>query len=168
MDTAGFWEFCNTFFVIFIVLMVVLSLLQAYISQRSAALKVDSTAQMQNNLVKFIMLTMQTFCKIFFWFVFAMCAWWFIFFKLQQRVYCFLPPLGSYLVNYKAYDDMLISLVVLKFVSLAYEIVFEQSSMDIFLIDWESPKMFRHRGYMPKQAVNPWRRLFIANEFNEL
>ncbi len=43
-----------------------------------------------------------------------------------------------------------------------------QSALDIFVIDWESPKMFRHKSMMPKQSVNPWRRLFIVNEFNEL
>ena len=63
---------------------------------------------------------------------------------------------------------MLIALTVIKFVSMGYKIVYEQSSLDIFLIDWESPRMYRFPGHMPKQAVNPWRRLFIANEFNEL
>ena len=36
------------------------------------------------------------------------------------------------------------------------------------MIDWESPKMFKYGRHSPKQAVNPWRRLLIVNEFNEL
>lgn len=39
--------------------------------------------------------------------------------------------------------------------------------MDIFAIDWESPRMF-HKANDYKQAVNPWRRLFVINEFSEL
>ena len=69
--------------------------------------------------------------------------------------------------DYKPFDGLLIALTVCKFFSLVSKIVFEQSSMDIFMIDWESPKMFQHatkRG----TAVNPWRQLYITNELNEL
>jgi len=55
---------------------------------------------------------------MFFWYMFAMCAWWFVFFKMQERVYCLMPSLDSYDANYHPYDAMLISLTVFKFLSL--------------------------------------------------
>jgi meckelin len=36
------------------------------------------------------------------------------------------------------------------------------------MIDWESPKLYQYGKFAPKYAVNPWRRLFLVNEFNEL
>lgn len=117
-----------------------------------------------------IVIAMEMFTSIFFWYLFAMCSWWFVFYKLQDRVYCLLPSISddSYIKNYYPYDAMLISLTVIKFLQLLYKIVLVQCDLDIFLIDWESPRMYRFRGKMPKQTVNPWRRLFIVNEFNEL
>ena len=35
------------------------------------------------------------------------------------------------------YEGFLISIVICKFLSIAYKIYFEQSVMDIFFIDWE-------------------------------
>ena len=40
--------------------------------------------------------------------------------------------------------------------------------MDIFFIDWESPRIYRHNQRKAVTSVSPWRRLYIANEFNEL
>lgn len=40
--------------------------------------------------------------------------------------------------------------------------------MDIFFIDWESPRTYRHNQRKPVLAASPWRRLYIANELNEL
>ena len=63
---------------------------------------------------------------------------------------------------------MLIALTVCKALSIFYKIAFEQSVLDIFLIDWESPRMYQYARHPPKQAVNPWRRLLVVNELNEL
>jgi len=38
---------------------------------------------------------------------------------------------------------MLIALTVCKALSIFYKIAFEQSVLDIFLIDWESPRMYQ-------------------------
>jgi hypothetical protein len=126
---------------------------------------------MQFTFAKIITTTMEVYSTIFFWYMFAMSAWWFVFYKMQSRVFCFMPGVETYTDNYKFYDDMLISVVVLKFISLWYSITFDQSSLNIFMIDWETPKMYRTRRNMKpnmKQSVSPWRRLFICNEFQEL
>ncbi len=79
-----------------------------------------------------------------------------------------MPDLDSYIQNYRPFDGMLGTVALCKFISLLYKIVFEQSAQDIFMIDWESPKMYEHGRFEKKLSVNPWRRLYIVNEFNEL
>lgn len=44
--------------------------------------------------------------------------------------------------NYRPFDKMLACVTCFKLFSLAYKIYFEQSKVDIFFIDWETPKMF--------------------------
>lgn len=172
MNTQGFWNFAYAFFVTFMVIMAIVVVIKITINSQASRLTVDPAAKMQYMMAKSITMTMEIFSTIFFWFTFAMCAWWFVFYKLQSRVYCFMPGLDTYIENYKYYDDMLISLTVLKLISLLYNIVFEQSALDIFMIDWEAPKMYRtnrgKRGQNMKQAVSPWRRLFLCNEYKEL
>lgn len=64
---------------------------------------------------------------------------------------------------------MLACTTVFKILSMAYKIYFEQGSLDIFFIDWETPKNYQlTSNSAPVKGVNPWRRLFVANEFNEL
>ena len=48
----------------------------------------------------------------------------------------------SYNKNYYSFDVMLGCVSCFKFMSLFYKIYFEQSGLDIFMIDWESPKLY--------------------------
>jgi meckelin len=54
----------------------------------------------------------------------------------------------------------------MKFLTIAYKIIFEQTSFDIFLVDWEKPKP--RKGNPSEMGINAWRSLFLLNEFNEL
>jgi hypothetical protein len=53
-----------------------------------------------------------------------------------------------------------------KILSIIYKIAFEQSNFDVFLIDWERPKLAYSNG--SRVGANAWRSLFLANELNEL
>lgn len=102
-----------------------------------------------------------------FWFMVFATGYLFIFFKFQERVYLLMPGLDS-LADYQVYTDFLIAVTVCKFVSMAYTIYFEQSCLDVFLIDWEPKKRQEFQSKALEKAVLPWRRLFIVNEFSEL
>jgi len=43
---------------------------------------------------------MDLFSTLFFWYLFAMTGYWFVFFKLQSNVYCFLPSLDDWFPYY--------------------------------------------------------------------
>jgi len=60
----------------------------------------DPTVRLQYFVVKTFFITIDMYSTIAFWFIFAATGYWFIFFKLQERVYCFLPELNSYKQNY--------------------------------------------------------------------
>jgi len=91
-----------------------------------------------------------------------------------------LPDLDSFKVNYEPYDVLFGLVCSSKLVFVTFKIYFEQSSYDIFLIDWERPKYQEHtlsedreqsNGIAKSRSkfdVNAWRSLFLLNELNEL
>jgi meckelin len=116
------------------------------------------------------------FSSLMFWYLFLMTGYWFVFFKLQERVYCFLPAhegLENFQQNYRPYDILFGLVCSSKFVQVIFKIYFKQTQYDIYLLDWERPKAFK----MPtrdgmqqaeKLDVSAWRWLFLCNELNEL
>lgn len=150
MDPAGFWSLATSAFWTLCVILALAVCLFVGISSKAERLATDATASTQLAAFRGITTALSLFSSFFFWYLFAMCSWWFIFYKLQERVYCLLPPLGSFEENYVQYEGMLIALTVCKALSIFYKITFEQSVLDIFLIDWESPRMYQYRGHKPK------------------
>ena len=125
METNGFWDLARTLFIILIVIFAIIILINIVVLSRTDRLQTDATASFNFLLITAFSMSIDFFANIFFWYMFGMCAWWFVFFKMQERVYCLLPAIDSYEVNYHPYDAMLISLTVFKFFSLFKKILFD-------------------------------------------
>nr|CAB3267113.1 meckelin-like [Phallusia mammillata] len=81
-----------------------------------------------------------------------------LFYKGQSLVTTTLPE-GTVLQNFQIF-------IIVAFVFKAVEIlgmIFIQATVDIFLVDWERPKVKDSEG-----KVSIWRTYFIANEWNEI
>lgn len=78
-----------------------------------------------------------------------------------MNAYLLLPELGEATEGYYvAFKVVMLLVLILKFLSVLMKI-FEQTSMDVFLVDFEPQNQ-------DSKQVNGWRYLFIANEFVEL
>mmetsp|Transcript_2523 Transcript_2523/g.3151 ORF Transcript_2523/g.3151 Transcript_2523/m.3151 type:complete len:83 (+) Transcript_2523:1776-2024(+) len=75
--------------------------------------------------VKIFTNAIDLFSKLFFWYLVTMTGYWFIFFKLQERVYCFLPGLDTHSTNYKPYDFLFGFVAGSKLCIVMYKIYFE-------------------------------------------
>jgi len=42
-------------------------------------------------IIKIFITALDIYSTIFFWFLFGITGFWFVFFKLQERVFCFMP-----------------------------------------------------------------------------
>lgn len=82
-------------------------------------------------------------------------------YKNQTQAHWMLPELGpaSDALN-SAFDGTLITCLIFKAVALGMRI-YEQANIDIYLIDYERPNV-------STKQVNAWRRIFVANEWQEL
>lgn len=75
--------------------------------------------------VKTYINALDIFSTLMFWYLFLMTGYWFVFFKLQERVYCFLPELDSFKKNYEPYDILFGLVCSSKLVYVAFKIKFE-------------------------------------------
>ena len=92
--------------------------------------------------------------------------YWFLFFKAQQEVYTVVPMDTDSRV--KMFKEVLDAAVGLAAVGMAYTIAW-QCNYDIFFLDWEKPRATTTpQGQMMNAPVSAWRKMFIANEWNEL
>ena len=98
----------------------------------------------------FFVYLIESFSALFFWFIFIASGWWFVFFKLQERVYCFLPGLNTYDDNYYFFDLFFYLVWSTKLIHVVYKIKFEQCGIKFFLIDWEKTKNVKHYVKRPR------------------
>lgn len=82
-------------------------------------------------------------------------------YKTQTSAFLLLPELGE--VSSQLYTSFDVGVAIcLCFKTIAIIIrIFEQAKVDIYMIDYEKP-------HNQSKQVNAWRRLFVANEWQEL
>lgn len=133
---------------------------------------------------KSLMIFLATWTFIIFWYMFLLCAYWFIFFKMQYHVFVLLPPARDP-QSYVPFASIVGLLVFLHLITV-FDLIRTQSKTDFFFIDWETPNRVLRpgtdqlkaiaedaRGEPQKQdyykfSVSAWRSIFVANELNEL
>lgn len=130
-DTPGFTKFAIVMFWIILAVVILMWLYATYrYCQRQnqnadlGGVQQQGSANAATTLIYSLIKLMDLFSTLFFWYLFAMTGYWFVFFKLQSNVYCFLPSLDDW---FPYYDYTCIFGVVAgcKIFSLLYKIVYE-------------------------------------------
>lgn len=169
VSTANFWSGASIALYFVISALIIVFIIVTVILNQTPQLSNDNNARCTYIFVKSLINLIDIFSTLFFWFLFALTGYWFIFFKLQERVYCFLPGLDTYETNFKQFDILFAAVAAAKFVLVLFKIIFEQSTLNYFLIDWERPKAEDLKeGDVNRREVNAWRSLFLLNELNDL
>lgn len=113
-----------------------------------------------------IVLLLETFSEGLFYFLFVMTGYWFTFYKIQATAYVLMPSENTWDFNYYPFWVCVIIMFSFKAASVV-ALIWRQTSIDLFFIDWEKPKPFENQEDT-NRGVSVWRMLFVANEFNEL
>ncbi|CDW85678.1 meckelin isoform 4 [Stylonychia lemnae] len=167
MDMTNFWTTIGGLLIGLLVFFGIIVITQLVIWYQLPTLSDDVNAKCKYAIVKFIITGLDVYSQLFFWFLVIVTGYWFVFFKLQERVYVLLPTItGSSDNNYMPFNILFGTVLGTKIITLLYKIIFEQCSFDLFLVDWEKPK-FQEKS-QGVNGVNAWRQLFLLNEFNEL
>ena len=96
MDTSAFWKVCRTLFIVINILFAIVLIVKMIVWCQIPALNNDASAKCKFTIVKFFILAIDLYSNIFFWFLVILTGYWFIFFKMQERVYVLLPALNTY------------------------------------------------------------------------
>ena len=100
-------------------------------NKRSGKLTLDAVT-----IGKFLMYLCSSIANVFFVVFIGVCIWWLIFFKGQNLAYVLLPT-GTQVDSFTA---LLVIAFVLKAIDILY-LILVQVSYDIFVLDWEKPKV---------------------------
>ena len=91
MDTDNFWNTIRGLFIAAMVIFAVIVVVHICIWSWGPTLEDDASAKCKYAIVKFGIIAIDVFSNLFFWFIVLVTGYWFIFFKLQERVYVLLP-----------------------------------------------------------------------------
>ncbi len=170
------YKFINAMKIILIIICIIVFILAIY--RTYVWIKLNPSELIESSyllllLFEFIYKLCKYTGKFFFWFTFGISAYWYIFYKLQFRVYYFMPPLNDY--SYTQFK-------IVFFIGFGCYIIFmliriyKQVSFDIFFIDWETEKNMRMNDIKSsldkevkyKKYRSAWRMIHVVNQFNEL
>ncbi len=139
MSMDNFWSTITGVFIAIMVLAGVIVIVKMIIFGSTPQLTGDDTARCKFGVYKFFVTSLEVFSNLIFWFLVISSGYWFVFFKLQERVYVLLPTVDSD-TDYQPFKALFFTVVATKFLSLLLTIRAEQCNFDVYLIDWEKPK----------------------------
>ena len=171
-------EFMRAMKIVFIILTCIVGLVVFY--RTYVWFKMNPSELVERNYI--LLLFLEFFyksCKylgiFYFWFTFGISAYWYIIYKLQFRVYYFMPPLDDEDGDYKLFK---IIFFIGFFCHILYMFIriYKQVTFDIFFIDWETEKNMAMNDVKSsldqpvqyKKYRSAWRMIHVVNQFNEL
>lgn len=105
------------------------------------------------------------FSTLLFWLLFGSSLYWLVFINGQTTVYLVVPTATQDVL----FETLIITAMTLKLFEVLV-LIHRQTSVDVFLIDWERPKgrLANAAETSTEDTVSIWRTYFVANEWNEI
>ena len=103
---------------------VVLLIAQMIVWNLTPQLSEDPSAFCKFAVVKFFFSALDLYSYLFFWFLVAFTGYWFIFFKMEERVYLLLPEINS-LMDYKPFYILFGCVIGSKLLTIIFKICFD-------------------------------------------
>ena len=126
-------------------------------------------------LFEFIYKSFKYLGIFYFWFTFGISAYWYFFYKYQNKIYYLMPP-----TNEDAYKKfkMIFYIGFGCYMLKMFIRIYKQVSFDIFFVDWETEKVMavndikssldKYDSIKSKKYRSAWRMIHVANQFNQL
>ena len=99
-STVDWWKTAEAIFYVLLVVLILILVIKAfvYVKKPQLSRNQDRSRQVCFDVIRDLL---DFFSTIYFWYLFFMIGYWFVFFKLQERVYCFLPTHKTYWENFE-------------------------------------------------------------------
>eukprot|EP01138_Halocafeteria_seosinensis_P016103 gb/GECG01016432.1/.p1 GENE.gb/GECG01016432.1/~~gb/GECG01016432.1/.p1 ORF type:complete len:1154 (+),score=113.07 gb/GECG01016432.1/:1-3462(+) len=181
-DLGTFGDVAISFFAIGMLGVAILTGLRVVIFRRKNIRRDAETITGFKQLAIGMVFLLSVFAQLGFWLIWIFSVYWLLFFKLQDSVFQLLPPdLPDYEHSiYNAFTAIFALVFIGQLISIL-EILWRQTHLDIYFLDWETkrgPLMETNmdaidqgaamRGRLKYAPVSAWRKLFMVNEWSEL
>lgn len=135
-EMSKFWKDIMIAFIIFQVFIAIIIATRMYmfLKQNPRSLLKEKFGKVF--AMKLIHLFFDVWSEIMFWIIFFTAAYWFVTYKLQANAYVLLPSVDDWGTSYMVFDTIFGLVLAFRFISIIMAILV-QTSVDIFLIDWE-------------------------------
>lgn len=121
------------------IIAVILTLIKMFYYTRRNPREVISKGLIQMYTFKFLQYLFDSWSELMFWLLFFSCSNIFISYKLQMNAFFLLPELGDASEKvYASFKIIMLITLIFKFISVLMRII-EQTTMDIYLVDFEPP-----------------------------
>lgn len=176
-----------TIFFILNVLVVLVVVVRLYIWSCYNPQSFNPSAFFPQLLLRVVAYVVTTWTFTMYFFLLSLSGYWFVFYKLQTKLFVFMPSISELNIMYTYYKFgfWIISVGMMFFYLLQ---IYDQSTIDVLFVDWERRRIFNRSDNLqsPEQAMKQgmaevmkqkekdlgkgsiWRTLLIANEFNEM
>lgn len=148
-DISAFWRRVTIAFIIIQVLIGVIIAIKLYYFLQ------QNPRQLLQEKFTFVLLQrlaylfFDVWAGIMFWLLFFTTAYWFVTFKMASSAFILLPPVDEWPQSYVVFDTIFGLILAFRFVAIVMAI-FEQSNIDVFLVDWEpQPQQISTKSLMP-------------------
>jgi len=139
-DTTKFWEVAMGIFYTLLAILILIIIIKMQVLLSKPQIGAEQNDNCKTGIISLIVFILDFFSTFYFWYLFFMIGYWWVFFKLQERVYTFVPTHETYWTNFEQYDWLFAWVTGSKLVYVIFKVFFDQGSFDVYLIDWERPR----------------------------
>ena len=173
-DIKNFMKACLAFLIVCIILVLVIVIFRMIVWVQLNPKELTPESFSKSFLLTLLMKICKWWGLFSFWYCFILCAYWYFFFKLANRIYLLMPPLEEYKKYYRKFDIMFGIGFGMYMIFMILRIYF-QVNFDIYFIDWEHEKeLFKNNSgdeattSKYRKYRGAWRLIHVANQFNAL
>ena len=124
-STVKFWETAMIIFYCILVLLVLIVLIKMQVLMSNPLVSSDQGDSFRTGVIAFVVYVLDFFSTLYFWYLFFMIGYWFVFYKLQERVFLFVPTNETYWTNFEQYDWLFAWVAGSKLVSILFKVYFD-------------------------------------------
>ena len=173
-DVSGFVKSMKAVFWVLTALAIFMVLYRTFVWIQNNPMQIIPDNYILKLLFEFFYKSCKYLGTYYFWFTFGISAYWYFFYKLQNKIYFLMPPNE---------DKVYTKFKVVFFIGFGCYImkmfirIYKQVSFDIFFVDWETEKIMAMndvKSSLDKHTIkskryrSAWRMIHVANQFNQL
>ena len=135
MDTGNFWSTVTGLFIATNVIIGVITVFKVYIWTKHNSSLMNPESYCTNMIIAGVIILIRIWGDIMFFFLFFVTGYWFVFFKMQDNVFCLIPDPITLAYEYYPFRVVFALMATCQVLSII-DTIRKQTNVDIVVLDW--------------------------------